>query len=252
MRLLKQLLYGSFYLVIWGAIGFGIYHVTSQKEIVATCFDNIQNQDEIEVDCSAVGDQTCITCELKKIQVVHGEVKVLPVSDNAATLVLEISNPSMNYGLRKFDYTLEIFSKFGPSVRKIPRFASLYPGEKKFIVESGIDINPNEIGNVVFTVINPNWEKASELGTPPPLQLSVTSISDAAPSKVVQGRVQNTSAKRIDFVIIAALGYDTAGDLYRAATAELKNLEPGLVYDFKIFLPQLNYSDIKVVTNVLP
>ncbi len=250
-RVLKQLIYGGFYVAILSAIGFGAYQFFFVREEAPSCFDNIKNQDEAEVDCSAKEGEACITCELKKITIIHGEVQVLPVSESAATLVLEISNPSMNYGLRRFEYTLDIFSKFGPSVRKIPRYASLYPGEKKYLVESGIDINPDEIGNVDFTVINPNWEKTSELGAPPVLQVNVNSISDIPPSKVVQGRVQNMSDKQINSLVIAALGF-RSGDLYRAATAELRDLEPGGAYDFRIFLPQFNYSDIKVVTNVLP
>lgn len=251
-RFFKQIVYGFFYIAILGILGFLFYQGVFLREEIATCFDNIKNQDEIEVDCSSAEGGACITCELKNIRIQSEDVVVLPVSDTAVTLLLQISNPSLNYGLGRFDYVFEIFSKFGPSIRKLPRYASLYPGETKYLVESGININPDEVGAVHFLASDLNWEKASDLGALPEIAIVVNSISDIEFSKVVEGRAQNTSDRRIDSVIIAALGYNADGDLYKAATAELRSLESGNVYDFKIFLPRHNYKDIKVVTNILP
>ena len=254
-RLSKQIIYGSFHLIILGAIGFGVYAIFFAPE-PASCFDNIKNQNEVEVDCSANEGGKCITCELKNIKVLHGPITVLPLSKDAATLVLEISNPNLNYGLRRFDYTLDIYSKFGPVARYVRNHASLYPGEKKYIVESGVNINPDEIGKIDFTVLSAGgkleWEKAAELGTAPSAEISSVVIRDEGFSKVVEGEIKYWSSERALSVIVSALGFDENGAIYRVGTAEFSGPELGKTYNFKIFLPKFNYKDIKVVANIIP
>lgn len=247
---MKQLIYGLLYFGVIGGGAYGIY-AFSTREPAPSCFDNIKNRDEAEIDCSAGEGGTCIPCELKNIKIAHGEIKSLPVGEDATTFVLEISNPSQNYGLARFDYSLDVYSKFSPLARKIYNSASLYPGESKLLIESGIDLNPDEVGKIEFTVYEPAWQKADELPAKQSVRISSVAFRLDELSATVSGRVENISSQEIASLILGALGYRD-GEIYRAGTQEIKNLAPREGRSFTIFLPRFNYTDVKVHANILP
>lgn len=249
-RIFKQLIYGLAYLFLGTSIGFGVYSFAT-AEPAPSCFDNIKNQDEAEIDCSAAEGETCIPCELKNIKITHGEVKSFPVGEDATTFVLEISNPSQNYGLARFDYSIDVYSKFSPLSRKIYNAASLYPGESKFLIESGIDINPDEVGKIEFMVYDPAWQKVDELPAKQSVRISNVVFRQEESSTIVTGRVENISSAAIPSLILGALGYRDV-EIYRAGTQEVKNLASREVRDFTIFLPKFNYADVRVHSNILP
>lgn len=227
-RALKQIIYGLFYALTLFGIIWGIY--------------NLFFTDEASIVC----------CEGIDIKISAGEVRVLPLGRNTSTLVIEVENPSRDYGLRKFDYSFDIFSKFGPLIRKVYGLASLYPGEKKYLVESGLDINPNEIGTVNFTVYSPDWEEASILGEASRAETRQTKVYEEGNSKIVEGSIINLSREKARTVIVLALGFDAGEKIFSAATFELNNVQPNTLYNFKIFLPNYPYKDIKVLADILP
>ena len=63
-RILKQTLFGLFFLAVFGGVVFWIYQSTRP---VLTCFDKIQNQDEEGVDCGGKCQILCRADSIKPI-----------------------------------------------------------------------------------------------------------------------------------------------------------------------------------------
>ena len=250
-RFLKQLIYGIFYAIALAGIGFGFYKLAFIKTAPPSCFDNIKNQDETEIDCGAIGGK-CASCEFKNIKINYADVKAISLGMDTSTIFLEVSNPSENYGLKKFDYTFNIFSRFGPLIQSVQKQSSLYPGEKKYIIESGLGVSIESIGSVEFKLGDLNWENIENLPSKEDIRVSGIKEADGQGARIVSGKVLNNSNRMIRKLILAAAGYDNSGGILRFSTTEIENVLPNKDYAWKIFLPKLSYKEIRVYEDALP
>ena len=114
-RLLKQFIYGFVYLLVIGLVGFGVYN--SYSTIPPSCFDNIQNQEESEIDC---GGPRCNTCELKHLTLQVEEPTFFDAGQFKTTVLVKITDSSLNYGSKSFNYEFQIINKLGGAIASRP------------------------------------------------------------------------------------------------------------------------------------
>ena len=97
-RFLKQFIYGLLYLSIVALLAGGVYYFYFIPN--PSCFDNIKNQEETEVDCGG----SCIDCELLTIALEVDEPQVFSAGNLKSTILGRVVNRSVNYGFYSFEY----------------------------------------------------------------------------------------------------------------------------------------------------
>ncbi len=103
-RLIKQLLYGIFWIVFFGAWIATFYFIWVKP--APTCFDAIKNQNEENVDCGGVCSRICPN-HIRPLVVV-GEVKLFTGPLTPTGLVARIQNPNEGYALTRLPYTFRV------------------------------------------------------------------------------------------------------------------------------------------------
>ena len=160
-RFLKQLIYGAFYLVIIFGLGYGIYASVLQGP--ASCFDNRENQGEEEVDCGG----PCPSCELKRLKPIQvSPVAIFDIGNGQLSALVELRNPNVSYGANRFSYKLSFYNAAGSEVSSVVKDSFIYPGEIKYIVEAGLNINPREVSRAEARLTNFSWKSIQEFSLP--------------------------------------------------------------------------------------
>lgn len=225
-RFLKQLIYGIFYLALFGAFGSGIYILTEEPP---------------PIDCNLTPGLEI--CELRSASIVQGEIINLPQSETTTIIIAEISNSSLKYGLSKIGYVFRIFSKFGPEMLKLSGSTSLYPGEKKYIFYPGINLVSSDIGEIDLSFDAANWQPVGSLPEKPVITLNKGQTKAEENSTTVEGTV--ASSAFLDEIYIFAAGIEALnGRIIGASSARVTGLSAGIPKPFKIFLPKDDYSRI--------
>ena len=112
-RLVKQLLYGAFYLLIIIII-FWLAYILFLKP-APTCFDKIKNQGETGTDCG----KPCSPCEIAQLKPLTIDwAMALPARENEISLLAEITNSNPNFGAQAFSYQFTIIGPFELSIEK--------------------------------------------------------------------------------------------------------------------------------------
>ena len=229
MRILKQLLYGSLYVAIFVVIVGGIYFVYLRP--IETCSDNIQNQDEIGVDCGG----SCISCELENERLMSSDVKVLPSGEGQVTLVAGVESENTAF-IAKIDYSFEIFGKFGGMVSSITGKSSVIEGSPRYIIAPGIQSSEKDISRATFKITNYEWQSPDEQ------DIYIIDIKDRKTTThkdtiEINGVVSNESSFSIPTLRISALVFDKDNNLIGASATEVSNLQIGGSKKFRVFFP---------------
>lgn len=234
-RRLKQLIYGLFYLLVFTGISVGIYFYYLIPK--PTCFDNIKNQNEENADCGGL----CVSCELKTLNLINGEVQVFSAGKFKSTILVKIKNPSSNYFLRKFGYKFDVFSKLGTRLAAIEGKSSVLPVETKYLVVPGINYDYQDILKVVFKTLDQNWEPA---GNSPRYSFKTENLKTEVSGGYIQvkGELVNDSAFSASSIVVAAIIYGKSGDILNGSTGEINSVAAFSKNPFKIYLPALAYS----------
>ncbi len=164
-RIIKQFIYGGFFLAVIFLIGLGIYWIFSSR---AGCFDNKKNQLEEGIDCGG----SCVSCGIKYPKNLNASwVKTLPAGENKTIAVSGIENPNIEVG-SEFSYTINIFSKDALSASKdgvilktLNGNSFIYAGEKKYLVDV-FDTDFKNIDKAEISFSNVNFKPRSNFLKP--------------------------------------------------------------------------------------
>jgi len=205
-RLLKQFLYGIFYLIILGLIGYGGYNIASPAP---SCFDNKLNGLEENIDCGG----SCIACSIKNLSDIKVvEALVLDSGNQKSSIVLRIENPNSTYGVVNFKYSIK-----DPSNDKniIENESFIYPSEIKYIIHPAID---KFISDQISVVVNREklWESRNNFSLPKVGTIQVTHSTDGQFIKT-NGLVSNNETNPFPEIIINALYYNEVNTIIGAS-----------------------------------
>ena len=218
-RRIKQVAYGSFYIVFLFTVVYGIYIATLKPP--ASCFDQKMNQDETEIDC---GGQFCESCDIRRLLPIEGSlISVFPApSDNTAIALIEFKNLNSTYGATSFTYHIGTYE--GTSF--------IYPSEVKQKTLVNLPFAPDAITNQVVTISDVKWLIAESLSIPR-IQVSRVNLDNG----IITGNLKNVGS----FPILNATvnGFVEARDkkIVGAGRTLLRDLAPSEERSFQIVVP---------------
>lgn len=255
-RLLKQFLYGTFYLAVFGLIGWYVYSIALQP--APSCFDNRQNGNETAVDCG--GDcESCATKNLLPLQVSAAQLFSNNGSYSASTV---IKNPNQNLAIKNFDYQFDFYDSGSQLLKSVANKSFLYAGEEKNITEARVAITNGISTKVAIKVAASSLvlEKASEFSQPNyELSKDIKTALDSENNRVlVSGSISNPANFNISKVNIGAFLLDKLGRKIAVSKTALQNLGPFGIQDFNIsilvkkeLLSEVDLNVTKVFVEIL-
>ncbi len=232
MRLLKQFLYGIFYLTILGAVLWWIYAVTLRS--APSCFDNSKNGNEAGVDCGG----GCVSCEIKNLSPLSLLPATLFSADRVFSASAEINNPNLNYGAKTFDYEVNFYDGAGNVLKNIKNKSFIYSGETKNLIEAGVRITNGIPIRAEIKIDEKSlvWEKAENFSSPKYDLKNITAELDNGQA-VISGNITNPNNFTIFKIIVSAFLVDKSRIKIGASKTELQNVGAFQAENFKIFIP---------------
>lgn len=229
-RVIKQILYGLFYLSIAAAVVWAFWVL--KPEEIPTCTDGLQNQNETGVDCGG----ECEDCELKDLRLSIGGVDMAGVGEKTS-FVVKVENPSRNFGASNIPYQFNITGKGENSLGKVEGQLNIGAGEEKYIAAVGFDAPLNEVRGATFLLYEFDFIPESEL---PDYDVEIKNINTAFPEENVQARgtITNDSGFMMSEVVLTALFHSEDGELANIGTANINNLQPFETRDFLVSVPR--------------
>ncbi len=229
-RILKQLLYGLFYLIILGAIGSAIYLGYFRPE--ETCFDNKQNQGETGIDCGG----PCVLCELRSAELIHGDIQVLPSGEGRVTLVTEVESRNSPYDA-DIDYVFKVFGAFGEEVSSVAGKSSVGRDGVRYIIAPGIQIKEEDISRATFDISGFKW-LTEEVEHPYIVDIEDLKTATSGDSIKISGGIRNKSYSSIPAVRVSALVFDKDDSVIGASFTRVINVQLSEDKMFTIFFPE--------------
>lgn len=234
-RLLKQLLYGSFYLLFFIFI-FGGFYIGSKA--APSCFDGTQNQGEEGIDCGGICGGFCLPADMRPIEVV-GNVRLLFPDRTHVSLLAELRNPNIEFAAKVFNYTVTVYGESGEIAMTIPRTSFIYGGETgRYILIPNIQLPVGGAARATLTVANPSWVPAVAYKRPE-FSVKQTETSEDESGVIVRGEVVNRGALGAPRVTVLALFYGEFRQLIGASQTELNNIRRNETRTFEVYHPPL-------------
>lgn len=230
-RLLKQILYGAFYLALFSGLGYGIYFIAFRP--FATCSDNIQNQNEAGVDCGG----PCIPCALKNLQpiMIFSPVKLLPLGDTGS-LYFQLKNVN-DAGAENFHYSIIFYDQVGNELDVIAGVSFIYPRSIKTIVEAPVHIDFDKAARTEVKISDVRWRLADEFPRPN-LQTRAVKSEVAKDQIRLTGLVLNNNNYQLSSLNVVAVIYSKSGREISASKTVLLDLGPFEERAFTVILPR--------------
>ncbi|MDZ4231426.1 MAG: hypothetical protein U1C52_01400, partial [Patescibacteria group bacterium] len=196
----------------------------------------IQNQNEEGIDCGG----ECEACGLRGLEVGVGTVEALAVV-NRTTLAVPVQNPSANFGLNQVEYSFKVLDRVGQSLASTEGSFSLMPLEKKYIVESGLDFDRSDLGEVIFELGKTDFVPFGEL---PQYDVQIGNVTTTFPGEEVwvSGSLINEESFGIREMRLAAVLYTERGALVNAGNTLVNSIPAFGRKDFIIRLPRSGVS----------
>ncbi len=233
MRFVKKLIYGTLYLGILAAIGYGLY--AANIFVSPTCFDNRQNQQEEELDC---GGPSCIACAIKHLQPIRGSVEIFPTGANTNAVIF-MANPNLNYGASSFNYTLNFYGANRQKIFSLTKNAYIYAAQAQAVlVEPNLFVNYAEISGAPELIIeNPVWKTDAEFKSPK-IQFRQVNTAISGTQAAITGILANREPFALAEASIGALASKkTSGARLGESKTILQDLQPFEERAFKITVP---------------
>ena len=196
------------FLIIGGGAAWGTYKLFP----VPTCFDNIRNQGEGEIDCGG----SCAPCALRNPQeITVFWARAIPMRPNSYDAAAEIQNPNEALSSASVEYEFTLFDTRGPiAVRRGKTF--LFAQERTMVVEAGLETT-REPASVEFKILNVDWIARSD---PKPNVMverhEYVKINEGRPQSAVDVSLVNDTPFNFRNFEIIVTAFDRNGNLIGA------------------------------------
>lgn len=237
-RFFKHFFYGIFYLAVLAGIGYLMFLFFVKPP--ASCFDNIQNQNELGVDCGGPCAKICLPSTIRPLTL-SGEAQLFS-TDGLWSVLFWPENPNPDYAVASFNYSVNIYDEAGSVIKTLSGDSYLYAGEIKYIDIPAVDLGSSAPAKAEFKITDPVWIEAAKFSKP---NLAVQSPSAAVSGKNIEyrGRVVNRDTVPFATVKVVAIFNDAMGNRAGVSETEIQNLLPGDSKEFTVlypFSPDLN------------
>jgi hypothetical protein len=202
----------------------GVYYAFLKP--APTCFDNIKNQDEEEVDC---GGANCIACEIKTLKQVEVTwAQLIPLGQNTYDLAAKIKNPNPNFGTTFVNYEFDLKDAAGQIVGKKTGTTFILPNSSKYIIENNF-ASPAAAVSVDLAIDTGDkltWEKLKDYQAPElyikDKKFDVSGGADFYAE--ASGVVRNSTTFGFDRVDVNIILFDNNSKVVGAAKSEIRTL----------------------------
>ncbi|MDI6820745.1 MAG: hypothetical protein QMD65_01015 [Patescibacteria group bacterium] len=246
-RTVKQIIYGTFFALVFIFLIFGLSQFFSEKEKIPTCFDGIKNQREKDIDCGG----PCISCEIIKLKSIESSspIKILHLSNGRLALLAKILNPNETYGTDRFFYNFKLYDGDSNLLETLSGGDNIYPAETKYLY-----VVPLEASFIKLKRVEVEFSKAQDIEWRASHLFLRSNLNDpiSVSTKIIDGRIhvggiiKNSSSIGAEEVKIIALIFDKFDDDLFAMQTVLNNLEAFSEKTFNIIFP----ADIRLINNV--
>lgn len=226
-RRAKQLIYGTFYLLIVLAVGAGIYFVSVLPFITAFT----------PVACTS---GTCAPTSTAPIAA--SVVSTFVTSPGHDTFLAQLQNADADFGAPLLNYELDFDDASGTVLQSIPGQTFIYPSQNKYILLPNETI-PTTYDHMALVVTSAEWLASTTMGTDDPgitsgvFALQNIQASVASTTVSVGGQLVNTGVASYAQVIVMALFKDSGGNIVGASQTELDNVIAGAANNFSVIYP---------------
>ncbi len=219
-----------------------------------TCSDGKKNQDEIGVDCGGVCQKIC-EIQLSD-NIVFREIGIVETGiANKYDVYSEILNPNNEYGSSSFDYVFDLKDANGTSLAKKEGTGFIFPGEKKYLVELGIESDTYP-ANVELEIKNIVWKDFSGVQKP---QLAIVNKNfnetnqDSGLSDAI-GVLRNESPFDFNEIKIQVIVKNRNGEITALNSTKINTVQSGESREFKVFWPgkvsEVGNMEMQTETNI--
>jgi len=250
-RAIKQIIIASVFLAILICIGFLIYYFTRPEP---TCFDNIINQEEEEIDCGG----PCLPCELVHIEDINILwVKAISNKEGFYDLAAKIKNPNQNYGSGKLPYKFQVYDYNDNLITEYVGTTFILPNQTKYLIKIRVESNQSIYkADISFTDIK--WEKPVDYYPPEfGIQQKEYRLLEDEALGFSQARAILVNKTNFDFeeIDIDVLLFDQLDNLIAVNSTEVRTLLNGQERDFiATWFDKINgqvvYVEIEAETNI--
>lgn len=200
----KKIVYGVFYLFIFGLIFYWLFGGLIIK--TPTCSDGIQNQNETGIDCGGV----CTKCEITELAPLKqvGDVRIFSLDSGKVILLAELLNSNQFFSSDKFLYSFVVYDVRNREIERVSGNDAIFALEKKFIFEPRISSLIEDIGKIELVISDVSWKKAYEMLRPDVVISSGVETKKTSQGVRVSGNIKNQSSVLASEVRITAILYD--------------------------------------------
>jgi hypothetical protein len=235
LRRTKQFIYGALYAIIWFGICAAVY--ARYLSPAPSCFDNIQNQGELGVDCGGPCATVCIPKDIHAISPL-GAPSIFFSSPGHYTLLAEVANTNPGFAARSFDYHFDLYDASGNIFASIPGKSFAYSGEVKYLIAPNLAI-ATSVDHTALVVSNPDWVAAAALGLVPQFKnpLPVMGNLFSSSTITVKGRLVNGDISVFTNILIIGIFRGANGNPLGASQTIIDRLGPNETQDFSVMYP---------------
>lgn len=235
IRRAKQVIYGSFYLIVIGSILTAAWF--SVVKPPASCFDARQNQGEEGVDCGGPCVLACIPANVQKL-VATGDVSLFPSTPGHYTLLAEVANRNAGFAVPLMEYKFDLYGATGTFLGSIPGTSYIYGGEVKYLLAPNVAV-PADAVSAMLVIPPPTWVPSETLGVVPrfnnPLPITGSELSSS--TITVHGRIVNGDIATFRNILVVAIFRGAAGTVFGASQTKVDRLAPNDAQDFSVMYP---------------
>lgn len=231
-RIVKQFLYGTFFLMIFSSAALWIYSIYLKP--TPSCFDDSQNGGETGVDCGG----PCISCDVKDLKPLFAAEPNLYGSDRVYSVSVRVQNSSQAFGARKFLYEVNFYDAKNALLKSILGESFIYANSSKNIVEAGARITNGIPTRAEMKIDDANvkWVKAADFSEPK-YELKDVNVALENGQVAISGTISNPNNFTFSKVVIGVFLSDKIGLKAGASRTELNNVDQQNQNSFKLFIP---------------
>ena len=246
-RTIKQSIYGFFYLVILGAIFYGVYSAWFRP--APSCFNGIRDTGEQGVDCGGICFNACVPSNISALEISE-QPKIFRPMPSSVSVIVQIKNSNPNFAAENFPYRFFLRDNQDNVLKEIEGESFIYALEtNRHIAEFNIQFpEASRVAYADFSIGQPKWVPASSFSRPE-LSLQNFNTSNLDNGAQVAGNFVNNGTVTVARAIVFAVFYNKFGQQAGISKSEVDDVLPGQQRPFLIFHPpiaSLNLSGTKV------
>lgn len=233
----KQIIITLIYLIIFSAIGGGIYRLFIYAP--ATCTDGKQNQNEQGIDCGG----PCTVCQEPLADLGILWIKVLPVEEGLYDLAAQIENKNVNHGSGLVPYTFKIYDSKGKQIGEVKSRSYIMPREKKYIVDAiNLSVVPAKVSLEFGTIEWKKFKLVESLNLPIFNQVIDLNGKNSY-AAFAQGTAYNQTRFDLDTIDIDVVVYDAIGNVIAVNKTQKNTMKSGEGRFFEVMWPKAFAND---------